>query len=97
MSFQPLNISASGLQFVSREKFDIGDLLEIRIVLHVDPHKVMYLLSSVVRVEPLSFRMNTYSVAVKFFDLTDEIKTELLKYDFRKQREVLAKRKKALP
>lgn len=95
MSFRPLNISASGMKFVSRDRYELGDQLEIKIVLHVNPHKIMYLVAEVIRVEQVSFRLNSYNIAVKFIDLTDEIKRELLEYDFRKQKEVLSKRKRA--
>lgn len=93
MLFKPLNISASGMRFSSKQRFEIGDLLEIRIVLHVDPHKILYLIAVVMRVEQLSFKLNKYNMAVKFMEMTDEIKNELLKYDFSRQAEFIGGRK----
>lgn len=89
MNFKPLNISASGMRFTSRQRFEVGDLMEIRIVLHVNPHKVLYLIAAVTRVEQVSFKLNTYNIAVKFLELADEIKNELLKYDFSRQGELM--------
>lgn len=93
VNFKPLNISASGMSFTSKKKFEIGDLLEIKIVLHVDPHKILYLVAKVLRVEQLSFKLNNYKIAVKFLDMTDEIKNELLKYDFSRQAEFVSGKK----
>jgi hypothetical protein len=90
MNFKPLNISASGMRFTSRQSFEVGDLLEIKIVLHASPHKVLYLVAAVIRVEQVSFRINSYNIAVKFLELGDEIKNELLKYDFSRQMEFMA-------
>jgi hypothetical protein len=93
MVFKPLNISASGMRFSSKQKFNNGDLLEIKIVLHVDPHKILYLVAVVMRVEQLSFKLNSYNIAVKFLEMTDEIKNELLKYDFSRQAELISGKK----
>lgn len=93
MIFKPLNISASGMRFASKQRFETGDLLEIKIVLHVDPHKILYLVAVVIRVEQLSFKINNYNIAVKFLEITDEIKNELLKYDFSRQAELISGKK----
>lgn len=89
MNFKPLNISASGMRFTARQRFEVGDFLEIKIVLHVNPHKVLYLIAAVIRVEQVSFKLNSYNIAVKFMDISDEIKNELLKYDFSRQAEFM--------
>lgn len=89
MNFKALNISASGMRFVSKERFEPGDMLEVKIVLHVNPHKILYLVAAVIRVEQISFKINNYNIAVKFLEMTEEIKSELLKYDFRRQKEVI--------
>lgn len=93
MNFKFLNISASGMRFHSKEKFEPGDLLEIKLVLQINPHRVLYLISAVTRVERMAFKVHSYTVAVRFLDVTEEIRHELLNYDFERQKQLVSRQK----
>ena len=89
--FEPLNLSGSGMRLNSTEQFDIGDMLEIRMVLQTYPAKVLQLYGEVVRIESVASRPGTYSVGVRFIGVSEEVRSEILKFDFRKHREKLLK------
>ncbi|MCD6487424.1 MAG: PilZ domain-containing protein [Syntrophobacterales bacterium] len=86
VAFEPLNISANGMRMTSNKSYDIGSVLEIKLVLPVQPYKILYLYGEVVRVE---HNFNTFNIAVKFIRMNDEVKDELLHFDFKKHGEIL--------
>jgi hypothetical protein len=89
MHFEPLNISASGMAIVALERFRKGDLLEIRMVLQVYPAKMLHLYGEVVRCEvlPGPGKTKRYTAGLRFVHMTDAVRSELLKFDFKKHRE----------
>jgi Tfp pilus assembly protein PilZ len=89
MKFEPLNISASGMAIVTQEAVQIGDVIEIRIVLQAYPAKILYLYGEVVRIQPTRGKHKRYSIGLKFLNMTDEVRNEILKFDFKKHRERL--------
>jgi hypothetical protein len=93
MAFEPLNISGSGMRLNSTERFTLGDVLEIRIVLETCPSKVLYLFGEVVRMESLAARPGTYTVGIRFIGMNEEVCNEIVKFDFKKHREKLLKKK----
>lgn len=87
MTFEPLNISANGMRITCCSNYDIGDVLEIKIALPMRPYKILYLYGEVIRIEP---NLDRFNVAVKFIGMNEEVRNELLKFDFKKHREVLS-------
>ena len=51
VAFEPLNISGNGMRIASNKSYDIGSVLEIKLVLPVQPYRILYLYGEVVRVE----------------------------------------------
>jgi c-di-GMP-binding flagellar brake protein YcgR len=94
MTFEPLNISGSGMSLISHEPFGAGDILEIRMILQTYPSKVLYLYGETVRIEPSPHKDGSYTVSVKFQGMNDEVRDEILKFDFKKHRKKLIARRK---
>ncbi len=86
MTFEPLNISGSGMSLMTQESLSIGDILEIRMVIQTYPSKVLSLYGEVVRVEAIPNKAESYTVSVKFRGMTDDVRNEILKFDFKKHR-----------
>jgi len=94
MTFEPLNISGSGMSLMARESFNIGDILEIRMVLQTYPSKILFLYGETVRIEATPQKAESYTVSVKFRGMNDDVRNEILKFDFKKHRKKLITGKK---
>jgi hypothetical protein len=95
MTFEPVNISAGGMSLVSDERFGVGDILEIRIVLEAYPSKILYLYGELVRVEAAPRKSGGYTASMKFLGMNDDVRDEILRFDFKKHRKRLIGSKKA--
>lgn len=86
-----VNISASGMRFISEEPYEMGDLLEIRIILPLMSLLVVRLVGEVIRQKPLSStpEKSRYAVAVRFHKVDAETREDIIRYLFRRQREIL--------
>jgi hypothetical protein len=89
MTFEPLNISGSGMSLMTKEQFDMGDVLEIRIVLQTYPAKILYLYGEVVRIKATPKKPDTYTLGIKFLGMNEEVRNEIIIFDFKKHRERL--------
>ncbi len=88
-----VNISASGIRFITRESFRAGDLLEINLILPMAPLLFMRLVGEVIRLKPVtSYETQRYAVAARFLQVDAETREDIIRYLFRRQREVLRKR-----
>jgi hypothetical protein len=93
MDFEPLTISGSGMSLAAKERFNAEDLLEIRIVLGIYPAKVLYLYGKVTRVEQTPNQSGRYTTGVRFVGMSETVRDEILKFDFKKHRERLIVRR----
>ncbi len=88
-----VNISASGIRFITSESFAVGDLLEIGLILPVAPLLFLRLVGDVLRIKPVtSYETERYAVAVRFLKVDPDTKEDIIKYLFRRQRGMLRKR-----
>jgi hypothetical protein len=85
-----VNISGGGLSFDSAEKYESGDLLEMKIMLPITPVYTLYIYGEVVDVRA---KDNQYHTAVKFVTLDDEIRDHIVKFVFKTQRDFLRKKR----
>ncbi len=86
-----INISASGVRFTIKEKVEIGDLLEIKILLPAYPPLGIVASGEVVRVNDLG--NDEYDVALHFSGITDEVTDEIIQYSIKRQREIIHKQR----
>lgn len=89
-----VNISASGMRFISREPYDLSDIVEIRLILPMVPLLMVHLVGEVIRQKPLSSspEADRYAVAVRFHRVDSETREDIIRYLFRRQREILRNR-----
>lgn len=86
---QPVNISASGIKFIHGERVDIGDIIEIKMLLPTYPSIGIITYGNVVRV--MEIGSGKYEVALNFTDLDDDIRDEIIQYTLKRQRQIFGK------
>lgn len=83
-----VNISGAGIRFVADQAFSIGDIIAIRIFLPLATQTQIDVLGEVRKViEPE--RKGKYCIAVKFIELSEDDREMIIKYVFKRQREIL--------
>jgi len=89
-----VNLSESGMHFAIDERVATGDIIEIKMILPAYPPVGILTFGKVVRVN--SRGDNTYDIAVHFLetDTDSKVKDEIVKYLLRRQRELLASKRK---
>jgi hypothetical protein len=93
MGVEPLNISGGGMSLIAKEQFNRGDIVEIRMVLQTSPVKILHLYGEVVRIEATPNKSDSYVIGIKFVGMNDDVRNEILQFDFKKHREKLISRK----
>jgi len=83
-----VNISGSGMKFTANRSFSTGDIIALRIFLPLDSSTWMTLLGKVTSCAQLS-PQEGYSVAVHFVGLSEDDREMIIKYVFKRQRELL--------
>ncbi|MBN1664053.1 MAG: PilZ domain-containing protein [Deltaproteobacteria bacterium] len=96
VAFELVNISGSGMSLITKEAFQTGDMLEIKMILQAYPAKILYLYGEVVRVSASSHTSPIHIVGLKFIGMTNDVRDEILKLELKKKQEKPAKRKKTL-
>ena len=86
-----VSLSLSGVKFTTGEILKRDDLMELKILLPLNPPVWVAVYGKVVRVEVLG--NNQYEVAVRFTDLDDEISETIYQYTLKRQREIIRKQK----
>ncbi len=90
---QAVNISASGLRFICDDELNEGDLLDVGFILPMVPLLFMRVVAEVIRVKPVtSYGSDRYAIATRFVDLDNDAKDDIVRYLFRRQREILRRR-----
>jgi hypothetical protein len=85
-----VNLSASGIRFITRESFQPGDLVEVSLILPMAPLLYIQLVGDVLRLKPVtSSEVSRYAVAVRFLQVENDTKEDIIRYLFKRQREVL--------
>lgn len=87
-----VNVSASGIKFRIDEKVEVGDTVEIKMLLPTCPPTGIITYGSVVRSRDLGD--GQYEVALHFTDIEDEVRDEIIQYTLKRQRELIRKQRK---
>lgn len=80
------DICGSGLSFTTQEEYHIDDLLEIKMFIFSRPQRTLHLYGEVVQSEKVQ---NGFFTAVHFIDLDDNLRDEIVRFVFQKERELL--------
>jgi len=82
-----VNISESGIGFITKEKVRKGEILELKILLPVFPLAIIKVWGKVVRKTSLS--KGGYRIGIQYINIKEEDQDKIVHYIFKKQRELL--------
>lgn len=86
-----VNLSACGIKFKIKESLDVGDIVEIKMLLPTHPPSGVIAYGKVVRV--IAFDEGEYEVAVNFTEIDDDAKEEIIQYTLNRQKEIIRKQR----
>ena len=92
LPFECVSIGGGGLGFSSREKYQQGDLLEIRMMLSLI-HPVALYVYATVSCEPEISPDGDYSTRAQFTKMDNTIQEEIVRFVFEQEREILRGKK----
>lgn len=88
---QKVNISASGIRFIMREKVELGDMLEVKMMLPSTPPVTVIAYGNTVSIEDMGNK--NYAIALQFVDMDAEVRDRLIQYTLNRQREIIRKQR----
>ena len=88
LDFARVNISAGGLSIYSSQAYALDDLVETRLILPTAPSMIFYIYGKVVKCDAACEK---FELCIEFTEIDDDIREEIAKYVFQKQREILRK------
>ncbi|MCX7982176.1 MAG: PilZ domain-containing protein [Syntrophales bacterium] len=90
LPFRPINISASGLCFKSDRQIEPGTIIEAQLILTGATPLPLFLVGEVV----LSEKEETgYRTAMKFINIDESIRNDIIRFVFAREREILREKK----
>jgi hypothetical protein len=87
----PVSISASGIKFILHEPAGVGDIIEVKMSLPLYPPVGVITFGEVVRATPID--QHSSEVAVKFINMDDDVRDEIIQYTLKRQREIIREHK----
>ena len=87
-----VNMSANGLRFRTRERYEAGDELEVKMLLPARPPFGILVHGSIIRVDDVGG--GEYEIALQFIDLSDDLREEIIQYSLMRQREIIRNSRK---
>jgi len=91
LPYAHVNISGGGLGFFSEHRYNSGDIIEAKLVLPMMPPVALFVYCEVVMVEQTA---KGYMIATKFVDMDEEITDEIVKFVFKRQREIMREQRR---
>lgn len=86
LPFRQVNISAGGMRFLSPTGYNKGDTLAMKMLLQMQRPVALCLYGEVVTSEK---RESDFDVAIRFILIDEDVRDELVRYVFERQREIL--------
>jgi len=88
LDFLRVNISAGGLATTSADCHALDNLVEVKLILPTAPSMIFYVYGKVVKCEAAEQKFELF---IEFTEIEDDIREQIAKYVFHKQREILRK------
>jgi hypothetical protein len=88
-----VNISASGIRFVVKHPVNVNDVLEIKLLLPTYPPVAVFAYGEAKRVKKLDG--NKYEVCLKYLNMGESVRNEIIQYTLSHQRETIRKVKES--
>lgn len=82
-----VNISASGIRFAVDHAVEMGDLIEVKMLLPTNPAVGIIVYGKVVRIEKREAAGPV--VSLHFIDLTEEVRDAIIQYTLKRQRDIV--------
>jgi hypothetical protein len=86
-----ISLSASGIRFPVREKFEEGDLLEIKMLIPLHPPAWIMVYGKVVRTCEITH--GEWETAIDFDEIDDEVRDLINHYTLKRQREMIRRQR----
>ena len=93
LPFECVTIGGGGLRFASKEKYQRGDMLEIKLVLFPLNPIALYVYATVFSVSDIT-PDGDYGTAVQFTMMDNAIQDEIIRFVFEQEREILRDKKR---
>lgn len=93
-----VNMSGCGMRFPTKERFQLGDQIEISVELPMAPNHLITMVGEVVHVLEIRQECSDspcYQTAVKFISLNDTDRERILRYTMHRQYELIAQAPKS--
>lgn len=84
-----VNISASGIRFTVNNAVELGDIMEIKLLLPTYPPVAVFAHGQVKRVKKIDD--NKYEVAIEYVNMSESVQNEIIQYTLSHQRESIRK------
>ncbi|HHN65290.1 MAG TPA: PilZ domain-containing protein [Nitrospirae bacterium] len=92
-----VNLSATGMRFEIEEDVRIGDIVEVKMMLPSSPPVAIQTYGEVVRVKKTEREGKPlYEVGLKFTEMTEEVREEIIQYTLKRQREIIRRKRQQL-
>jgi len=89
---RPVSLSASGIRFSAQESYEIGDFLEIKMLIPVHPPVWIVAYGKVVRIDQSSCPSQR-DIAIDFDEMDEEVTEVINHYTLKRQREMIRKQR----
>lgn len=89
----PLNkvdISGGGMSFLSDCPYERGDMLELKMVIENPAPLALYVYGEVISCENIN---NEFRIGVKFVNIDEDVRDQIVKFVFHRQRQILRQKK----
>jgi len=90
LPFKPINISGSGMCFPSPEPIPVGTIVEVQLILTGVNPVPLYLVGEVVSSDKEGVK---YKTAMRFINIDEAIRNEIIRFVFAREREILREKK----
>lgn len=91
LPYKDVNISGGGMSFHNKEPYNIGSVLELKMLLPMFPPVAMIIYAEVVKCDK---QADSWYIGLKFIKIEEEIRDEIVRFVFKRQRETIRERKK---
>ncbi len=93
LDYARVNISAGGLSTAAGQPYAVDDLVEARLILPTAPFMIFYIYGRVVKCDAACEK---FDLCIEFTDIDDDIREEIVKFVFHKQREIMRKQRNSI-
>jgi len=93
LPFKAVHISGNGMNFTTKDSFQSGDIMEIKVILSSGQSAALYLYlyGEVVKTEK---QTSGFVTVLNYVKIDDKIRDEIVRFVFEKEREILREKRK---